>query len=121
MPSPSSDSPDDQLLRPNEAAELLGVLPPSVAKWARAGRLRPSFTPGGHRRYRLADVRELLNLNEITPEQRQLEQDAVRLYEQGWSIRQVAAQFGTTYGTMRRLLLRHKTLRSRSTPRPERP
>jgi transposase len=39
------------------------------------------------------------------------ETDAVRLYYQGWSIRRVAAEFGTSYGVMRRVLGKHVTLR----------
>jgi transposase len=37
----------------------------------------------------------------------------VRLYQQGWSIRQVAAKFDLSYGAMRRILQRHTTLRNR--------
>ena len=44
-------------------------------------------------------------------------EDAVRLYEQGWSVRQVAAEFDTGYGVMRRVLGRHTTLRNRGGPR----
>jgi hypothetical protein len=40
------------------------------------------FTPGGHRRYRRGAIRELLTGQ--TPE-RAFAEDAVRLYEQGWS------------------------------------
>jgi lambda repressor-like predicted transcriptional regulator len=39
--------------------------------------------------------------------------DAIRLYEQGWSIRRVAEEFGVSYGAMRRTLGRHVTLRER--------
>jgi excisionase family DNA binding protein len=50
--------PDDTLLKPREAAEMLGVRPATVALWARIGALRPAVsTPGGHRRYRRGDVR----------------------------------------------------------------
>jgi hypothetical protein len=50
--------PDDALLKPREAAEMLGVRPATVALWARIGALRPAVsTPGGHRRYRRGDVR----------------------------------------------------------------
>jgi transposase len=47
-------------------------------------------------------------------------EDAVRLYEQGWSIRQVADKFDTSYGATRRVLSRHTTLRIRGGrhPRP---
>lgn len=70
-------------------------------------------TPGGHRRYRLADVRVFLEslATPVDPEQEKLETDAVRLYDQGWSIRQVADRFGYGYSTMRRILLRRTTLR----------
>ena len=40
------------------------------------------------------------------------EADAVRLYNEGWSIRRVAEEFGTTYDSMRRLLGTHVTLRA---------
>jgi len=39
--------------------------------------------------------------------------DAARLYDQGWSIRQVAAKFDCSYGTMRRILRKNGNLRSR--------
>lgn len=39
--------------------------------------------------------------------------DAARLYDQGWAIRQVAARFETSYGAMRRVLQNHTTLRPR--------
>ena len=35
-----------------------------------------------------------------------MERDAVRLYEQGWSIRQVADRFSLSYGVMRRIWAR---------------
>jgi excisionase family DNA binding protein len=118
MPSPSSE-PDESLLRPREVAALFGVRPTTIARWAREGRLRPLLTPGGHRRYRSMDVRELLGIDEVSPEQQKFEEDAARLYDQGWNIRQVAARFGTSYGVMRRILASHTTLRPRGGP--ERP
>ena len=117
MPSPSE--PDEPLLRPREVAALFGVRPTTIARWARMGRLQPLLTPGGHRRYCASDLRELLGQEEFSPAQQQFEQDAVRLYEQGWNIRQVAQRFGSTYGSMRRILARNTTLRPRG--RPERP
>jgi excisionase family DNA binding protein len=113
MPSPPSGPLDEQLLRPREVADLFGVRTPTIARWARSGRLQPLLTLGGHRRYRWTDVRGLLDADETTPDQRQLEQDAVRLYQQGWSIRQVADRFGSAYGAMRRILMRRTALRSR--------
>lgn len=43
-----------------------------------------------------------------------MEQDAARMYEQGWSIRQVADRFAVSYGKMRRILSKRTTLRNRS-------
>jgi DNA polymerase-4 len=71
--------------------------------------LKPSVrTPGGHRRYRRSDVRALgepADRAAADPDRRGIEDDAVRLYRQGWSIRQVAARFDCGYGRMRRILL----------------
>ncbi|MDN3357909.1 helix-turn-helix domain-containing protein [Actinomadura sp. DC4] len=39
--------------------------------------------------------------------------DAARLYDQGWTIRQVAARFGCSYGVMRRILRTQVRLRNR--------
>jgi lambda repressor-like predicted transcriptional regulator len=41
--------------------------------------------------------------------------DAARLYDQGWSIRQVAEKFDYSYDAMRRVLGKHITLRNRGT------
>jgi excisionase family DNA binding protein len=105
----------DDLLRPREVAELFGVRTTTIARWAREGRLTPMRTPGGHRRYSRAGVRELLADGEAEPdaERRQMVEDAVRLYEQGWSIRQVARRFDCGYGAMRRLLKERIPLRDR--------
>jgi transposase len=108
---------DETLLRPREVAALFGVRPTTIARWAREGKLAPLLTPGGHRRYRPADVREVLGRDGRTEEEAMaddlLAQDAVRLYEQGWNIRQVAARFECSYGVMRRILSGRITLRSR--------
>jgi excisionase family DNA binding protein len=40
----------------SEAAELLGVHPSTVRNWADEGKLPVQRTPGGHRRFRRADV-----------------------------------------------------------------
>ncbi len=50
----------DVLLTPAEVAELFGVGPKTVTRWARAGKLGSLRTLGGHRRYRAAEVRRLL-------------------------------------------------------------
>jgi excisionase family DNA binding protein len=44
-----------------ETAQLLGVHPSTVARWAVAGLLPCVRTPSGQRRYRSQDVEELLN------------------------------------------------------------
>jgi excisionase family DNA binding protein len=104
---------DDQLLTPREASGQLGVAVPTLALWARTGRLPATYTPGGHRRYRLSDVQTLLaQRGRERPEPKNWESDAVRLYEEGWSIRQVAQRFECDYGTMRRVLIRGTTLRT---------
>lgn len=103
---------DDALLRPREVAEMFGVRTTTIARWAREGRLAPMLTPGGHRRYRVADIRTLLATAE-TGVDPVMVADAVRLYEQGLTVRQVAARFERGYGTMRRLLQGHTTLRHR--------
>jgi excisionase family DNA binding protein len=76
----------DDLLRPAEVAELFGVRPPTIARWAREGKLTPFLTPGGHRRYSRAGIQRLLK-GEAAPSEaeRQLAEDAARLYDQGWS------------------------------------
>lgn len=113
MPN-ESPRPDD-LLRPAEVAELFGVRTPTIARWAREGKLTPFLTPGGHRRYSRASIQTLLT-EETAPHQseQQLAEDAARLYDQGWSIRQVADRFDRSYGVMRRLLSRQITLRNRN-------
>jgi excisionase family DNA binding protein len=106
----------DDLLRPREVAEMFGVRTATVARWAREGKLTPFRTPGGHRRYSRTAVRELLAAEadaEPDAEWRESVDDAVRLYDQGWSIRQVACRFGCSYGAMRRILVRRVTLRNR--------
>jgi excisionase family DNA binding protein len=46
-------------LRSAEVADLLGVSPKTVARWAKQGRLPFVRTLGGHRRYPEAAIREL--------------------------------------------------------------
>jgi len=112
MPSEPSN-PDDALLTPREVAALVGVTVTTVSRWARDETLKPAaLTPGGQRRYRRADVITFLgNRPNMDPKYQQMERDAVRLYEQGWSVRQVATRFDLNYGRMRRLLLRNTLLR----------
>ena len=102
-------SQEDRLLTPREVAELFGVRTTTIARWVREGRLNSLLTPGGHRRYHLPEVRALLNSTKPAQSEadRQMAEDAVRLYDAGWSIRQVAQKFDVDYTTMRRLLKRN--------------
>ncbi len=62
----------DSLLTPSEVASLFRVDPKTVTRWAKAGKLTAVRTLGGHRRYREAEVRELL---EGVPRPRDTEDD----------------------------------------------
>lgn len=55
------------LLRPGQVAALLQVSRRTVATWARAGVLPSLATPGGHRRFRAADVRALVERLRLRP------------------------------------------------------
>jgi excisionase family DNA binding protein len=60
---PMDDRPQsgrDRLLTPGEVAALFRVDPKTVTRWAAAGRIGSIRTPGGHRRFREAEVRALL-------------------------------------------------------------
>ncbi|WP_343994197.1 BldC family transcriptional regulator [Terrabacter terrae] len=48
------------MLTPGEVAALFRVDPKTVTRWAKAGKLTSVRTLGGHRRYREAEVRDLL-------------------------------------------------------------
>lgn len=51
----------DKLMTPGEVAVLFRVDPKTVTRWAAAGRIGSIRTPGGHRRFRESEVRELLD------------------------------------------------------------
>ena len=59
QPAPADGS--EHLLTPGEVASLFRVDPKTVTRWAKAGKLTSIRTLGGHRRYREAEVRELLD------------------------------------------------------------
>ena len=50
----------DGLLTSGEVAQLFGVNPQTVARWAIRGLLGVIVTPGGHRRFRESEVNALL-------------------------------------------------------------
>jgi excisionase family DNA binding protein len=73
---------DEQLLTPREASRHLGITVTTLSHWARSGRLPATYTPGGHRRYRLTDLRILQAAREReVPEPAKCEIDAVGLNE----------------------------------------
>jgi excisionase family DNA binding protein len=55
------DGNSERLLTPGEVAALFRVDPKTVTRWAASGQLKSIRTPGGHRRFREAEVRELLD------------------------------------------------------------
>jgi excisionase family DNA binding protein len=55
----STDSPE--WLTPAETAALMRVNPKTVWRWAREGKITAGFTPGGHRRFRRAELEAMLN------------------------------------------------------------
>lgn len=117
--APQFKDPDHDLLTPREVAQIFGVRTTTIARWAREGRLAFNRTPGGHRRYAASAIRRLMTemATASVDDQRMAEEDAARLYDQGWSIRQVAEKFDCSYGAMRRILQRNTTLRQRSDTR----
>lgn len=51
---------ENKLLKPAEVADMFRVDPKTVSRWAQAGRISSVRTPGGHRRFREAEVLALL-------------------------------------------------------------
>lgn len=58
----------DRLLTPGEVAAVFRVDPKTVSRWAAAGRLSRTRTPGGHNRFRESQIRALL-AGDSTPEE----------------------------------------------------
>lgn len=50
----------ERLLTPGEVAALFRVDPKTVTRWASTGRITSIRTPGGHRRFKESEVRNLL-------------------------------------------------------------
>ena len=57
----------DRLLTPGEVASLFRVDPKTVTRWAAAGRINSIRTPGGHRRFRESEIRDLLRQDGAKP------------------------------------------------------
>jgi excisionase family DNA binding protein len=51
----------DALLTPAEVAALFRVNPKTVTRWARAGKITAIRTLGGHRRFRVSEIRRCLH------------------------------------------------------------
>jgi len=56
---PRSAAPATHFLTRSEVAELLGVSPNTVTRWAREGRLPCHVTLGGHHRFERAVVEQI--------------------------------------------------------------
>lgn len=56
---------DEQLLTPSEVAAMFKVDPKTVTRWAHAGKLSSTRTLGGHRRYKLSEVRALVESSRV--------------------------------------------------------
>jgi predicted site-specific integrase-resolvase len=59
---------NDRLLQPREAAEMLGVDPKTLSRWANLPKGHRSHVPsqktlGGHHRYRESVIRKILEAN----------------------------------------------------------
>lgn len=52
---------EERVMLPGEVADMFRVHVKTVSRWAIAGKLTPVYTPGGHRRYREAEVLALRN------------------------------------------------------------
>lgn len=57
---------EHQYLKTAEVARLLHVSPKTIARWSAEKRLPHTITPGGHRRFPAAAIRELANQLETT-------------------------------------------------------
>lgn len=52
----------DRLLSVSKAATLLGISQSTLRRWGEEGKFVPVLTLGGHRRYRLSDIKALMGL-----------------------------------------------------------
>lgn len=52
---------NEELITPKKASQLLCVSLSSLRNWEKEGKLRCIRTCGGHRRYKLEDVKNILN------------------------------------------------------------
>lgn len=50
-----------QKVTPREASAMFGVCTKTLARWDAEGKIRAIRTPGGHRRYYLAEIQQMVN------------------------------------------------------------
>ena len=51
----------EKLISPKRASKMLGVHPVTLINWEKNGKLECVKTLGGHRRYKLEDIKKILN------------------------------------------------------------
>jgi len=56
----------EKLSTSHQVAKLLNVWPETLRRWEREGKLKPLRTPGGHRRYKESQIKELLGEEQST-------------------------------------------------------
>ena len=107
-------TPDDPeaLLKPVDAARIVGLSAETLGRWAREGKLTCATTTGGHRRYRLSEIRQVMG-DTPDPPPEDPEDRAVRLYEEGLSVRRVATRMGWKQTRTLRLLQQRTKMRDR--------
>ena len=54
----------EKLLTSHQVAKLLNVLPETLRRWEKEGKLKPLRKPGGHRRYKESQIKKLLGENQ---------------------------------------------------------
>lgn len=67
----------DKLITLQNASDLLGVVPKTLREWDKTGKLKSIRTKGGHRRYRLSDVKSFIG---IVEDVKQVNSDVVATY-----------------------------------------
>jgi len=58
---------DDQFLTPREASSFVGVTCRTLRRWEVAGKIKVARSEGGHRRYRLSDLKAVMKKVPATP------------------------------------------------------
>jgi excisionase family DNA binding protein len=56
----ADESTIEPMLTPRQVALMFSVDPKTVSRWARSGRLAATKTPGGHHRFKEADVKKAM-------------------------------------------------------------